>query len=332
MGKMGKRKYGYMLRTCNSLLQAHGGFQWPSKGSVEAPDWKPVAECGNGLHGLLWGEGNGALLDWSEDAKWLVVKVLLAEVIDIKGKVKVPSGSVVYCGNRKGAIEKIKKLGAKGPIVGDIFTGGDNSTLTGGYGSTLTGGKWSTLTSGKWSTLTSGDNSTLIGGDNSTLIGGDNSTLTGGDNSTLTGGYGSTLTGGDDSTLTGGERSTLTGGKWSTLTSGKWSTLTSGYNSTLTGGDNSTLTGGERSTLTGGDYSTLTGGERSTLTGGDNSTLIGGDNSTLSGGDNSTLCIIYWDSDVRRIATAVVGQDGIKAGVSYRLNKEFKFEEVRDEK
>jgi len=58
-----------MLRTCNPDGTSHGGFQWPKSGKVVCPDWSPAAACGNGLHGLLWGVGNGSYLNW-EDAAW----------------------------------------------------------------------------------------------------------------------------------------------------------------------------------------------------------------------------------------------------------------------
>lgn len=47
-----------VLRVCNADMTSHGGFRWPADGYVEAYDWKPKAECGNGLHGWLWGEGD----------------------------------------------------------------------------------------------------------------------------------------------------------------------------------------------------------------------------------------------------------------------------------
>ena len=53
-----------VLRTCDSKRQSRGGFQWPKSGLVNAPDWKPTKECGSGLHGLLWGLGDGTLLDF----------------------------------------------------------------------------------------------------------------------------------------------------------------------------------------------------------------------------------------------------------------------------
>ena len=119
----------------------------------------------------------------------------------------------------------------------------------------------------------------------------------------------------------------LTGGRGSTLIGGYGSTLIGGYGSTLTGGYGSTLTGGSRSTLTGGHRSTLTGGNDSTLTGGNDSTLTGGNDSTLTGGNFSTLQIRWWDhiASRERIATAYVGEDGIKANTAYRLDDNHRF-------
>src|SRR5579859_3679560 len=85
-----------MLRTCRPDGKSYGGFKWPKSGPVKCKDWKPQPTCGHGLHGLLWGEGDGSLLDWSEDAAWLVVRVKRAEVVDIGGKVKVPGGVVEF--------------------------------------------------------------------------------------------------------------------------------------------------------------------------------------------------------------------------------------------
>ena len=159
-----------VLRTCDKDLRSYNGFQWPREGPVNAPDWSPDARCGHGLHGLLWGEGDGGLLNWSVNAIWQVVRVPEAGLVDLRGKVKYPCGEVVFTGTRLDATAYIIANGALGrAVVGSTLTGGDGSTLT--------------------------------GGDRSTLTGGDRSTLTGGDRSTLTGGYGSTLTGGDRSML-----------------------------------------------------------------------------------------------------------------------------------
>jgi hypothetical protein len=303
----------YMLRTCDKDMRAYNGFVWPESGPVSAPDWNPEPVCGGGLHGLLMGIGDISHLSRDSNAKWFVVAVDSGSVVDLDGKVKVPSGNVVYCGDRDGAVSFLVQNG--GDVTKIPFTHqrcGDYSTLTGGNGSTLTGGDYSTLTGGNRSTLTGGNDSTLTGGNRSTLTGGNRSTLTGGYDSTLTGGYDSTLTGGYDSTLTGGDDSTLAGGNRSTLIGGNGSTLTGGNDSTLTGGNRSTLTGGHRSTLTGGNDSTLTGGNWSTLT--------GGDCSTLTGGNDSTLIAKYWDEKQSRYRFVIgeVRDGGLRAGVTYR--------------
>ena len=73
-----------ILRTCkrepDGRLTAFGGFVWPASGPVECPDWNPEPVCGGGLHGLLWGEGEGSMLSWDESAAWLVVSVDAGEV------------------------------------------------------------------------------------------------------------------------------------------------------------------------------------------------------------------------------------------------------------
>jgi hypothetical protein len=212
----------YMLRTCDKDMRAYNGFVWPENGPVSAPDWNPEPVCGGGLHGLLMGIGDISCLSRGSNAKWLVVAVDSGSVVDLDGKVKVPSGNVVYCGDRDGAVSFLVQNG--GDVTKIPFT-----YQRCGYGSTLTGGDCSTLTGGDYSTLTGGDWSTLTGGYGSTLTGGYWSTLTGGNGSTLTGGNGSTLTGGDYSTLTGGDYSTLTGGNDSTLIAKYWDEKQSRY-------------------------------------------------------------------------------------------------------
>ena len=300
-----------VLRTCNPDMTSYNGFVWPESGPVECPDWVPTKECGSGLHGFLWGEGNSNLANWAEDAKWLVFSAEESEIIDLGGKIKCRRPVVEFCGDRYSATGYLFQNGGRGrAIIGITLTGGNGSKLTGGDRSTLTGG----------------DRSTLTGGDRSTLTGGNRSTLTGGDGSTLTGGNYSMLTGGDGSTLTGGDRSTLTVGDYSTLTGGNGSMLTGGNGSKLTGGNGSWLTGGNGSWLTGGNGSMLTGGDGSRLTGGDGSKLTGGNGSWLTGGNGSMLICAYYDEKGRRrIATGFVEDGGLSPNISYRVNSSGEF-------
>jgi hypothetical protein len=86
-----------VLRTCPADLKSYNDFQWPESGPVEAPDWSPTPECGRGLHGWLWGAGDWSMKSKDPGAKWLVVEVAKADVIDLGGKVKFPRGVVVAC-------------------------------------------------------------------------------------------------------------------------------------------------------------------------------------------------------------------------------------------
>ena len=170
-----------VLRTCSADMTSHGGFQWPTEGHVEAPDWDsdPGRECGGGLHGLLWGCGNAGLLSASPDARWLVVAVDPADVADpdAPGKVRFRRGYVLLVGTRDEAVGMIADAAPGLPVVYAVRTGGTRSTVSGGDGSTVTGGDWSTVTGGRWSTVSGGDGATVSGGDGSTVSGGYWSTL-----------------------------------------------------------------------------------------------------------------------------------------------------------
>ena len=137
-----------MLRTCDADMSAHGGFAWPTSGYVKAPDWNPKPVCGGGLHGALWGEGDGSLFEWSSDAKWLVCGI--NKWVDLDGKVKTDRAYVLYCGDRLGATAYIQKHGARGAVIGGTATAGHRGTATAGYCGTATAGDGGTLVIKWW--------------------------------------------------------------------------------------------------------------------------------------------------------------------------------------
>jgi hypothetical protein len=136
-----------VLRTCAADMTAHGGFLWPASGPVKAPDWDPSPVCGHGLHGLLWGEGNGQLLSWAPDAKWLVVEVPKSQVIALDGgKVKSPAGVVVHCGDQKSATEYLlARAPADTKCVGATISAANYGTATAGDRGTATAGEGGTI-------------------------------------------------------------------------------------------------------------------------------------------------------------------------------------------
>ncbi|HNR90762.1 MAG TPA: hypothetical protein PKM65_20670, partial [Spirochaetota bacterium] len=150
-------KYVYALKTVQSDLTSYNGFKWKRRGIVTAPDWNPDQVCGGGLHAFLRGEGNGSLADWSTDALWLVLKIPEGTYVDLDGKIKFPRCTVVFCGDRKSATDKLQALGCNGPIIGAYKVGGDGSTVSGGDGSTVSGGDESTVSGGYGSRVSGGN-------------------------------------------------------------------------------------------------------------------------------------------------------------------------------
>ena len=118
-----------VLRTCAADMTSYEGFRWPESGPVEAKDWNAKPECGHGLHGLLWGEGDGGLLAFARDARWLVVEVPAGSTIDLAGKVKFPRGVVVHCGDRQSATDYLRERAPGRAIVGGTATAGVGGIL-----------------------------------------------------------------------------------------------------------------------------------------------------------------------------------------------------------
>jgi hypothetical protein len=177
-----------VLRTCKSDMTAHGDFKWPESGPVAAPDWSPEKVCGQGLHGLLWGDGDWSLMSREIDAKWMIVEVDPAEIVDLGGKVKFPRGNVVFCGNDAEAItrvlcgrERFEKIsaGADGAPAPEIASGyGSKAASSGNYSKAASSGDSSkAASSGNYSkAASSGDSSTAASsGDSSTAASSGNS-------------------------------------------------------------------------------------------------------------------------------------------------------------
>jgi hypothetical protein len=183
-----------VLRTCRADMTSCHGYKWPVKGKVSAPDWRDDFDCGGGLHGWLWGEGDGSLGIWDVGAKWLVVRVLESDIRhgkgELIGKCKFPKGVVVFCGDRKEATDFIAANGAAGKsIVGGTATAGYSGTATAGYSGTATAGDGGTATAGDGGTATAGVNGTATAGVGGTATAGYRGTATAGYRGTATAGY-----------------------------------------------------------------------------------------------------------------------------------------------
>ena len=96
-----------ILRCCDADGKSYKGFQWTLTvgETVEAPDWIPNAQCGNGLHGWPWGiaMGDGKCPNW--DGKWIVFGSDPSTVVSLGGKVKVQRGVIWFVGDWNEAME-----------------------------------------------------------------------------------------------------------------------------------------------------------------------------------------------------------------------------------
>ena len=170
----------YILKTVQADGSAYGDFVWPLEvgAQVVAPDFNTDASCGGGLHGLLNGCGNGALLNWGDGSVWIVAKVpKKAQMVDLGDKVKVDRCKIVHVGNRETATTFLVDHGCSGPIVGVTATAGDGGTATAGDGGNATAGDEGTATAGKWGTATAGYGGTATAGKWGTATAGDGGTL-----------------------------------------------------------------------------------------------------------------------------------------------------------
>jgi hypothetical protein len=179
-----------ILRTCAPDGSSYcGQFKWPKSGPVKCDDFKPTVQCGNGLHGLKWGVGDGSLLEWG-DAAWVVARVIDSDCIDLGGKVKFPAAVVEFFGERFAAVALIAEHAPAGSAI-------VSGTATAGYSGTAT--------AGDRGTATAGDRGTATAGDSGTATAGVRGTATAGDSGTATAGYSGTATAGDRGTATAGE-------------------------------------------------------------------------------------------------------------------------------
>jgi len=102
-----------------------------------------------------------------------------------------------------------------------------------------------------------------------------------------------------------------------------------GYQGTATAGNGGTATAGDYGTATAGDWGTATAGYEGTATAGNRGKATAGYYGTATAGEGGMLQIYYYDrNDRRRIATAYVGEDGIKPNVKYRLDGSANFVEA----
>ncbi len=191
-----------VLRCCAEDGTSCNGFKWPGVGeTATAPDWKDNGNCGHGLHGWLYGQGDPATCDYwaNENALWLVVEVKKSDIRMLGGKCKFQSGVVCFAGKKEQAAEYLvahEQQAALVAVIGrsvtvgekEIATVGSLGTATAGYSGTATAGYSGTATAGALGTATAGDRGTATAGARGTATAGAIGTATAGDKGTATAG------------------------------------------------------------------------------------------------------------------------------------------------
>ena len=169
------KKTALVLRCCAPDMTSRNGFKWPGVGEEAiAPDWIKNTECGNGLHGWLYGQGDHSSADYwqREGAKWLVIEVDESPIVMLGGKCKFPRGIVRFVGEKHEAAAYLiehELRAANVAVIGASLTVGDAQTVMVGALGTATAGAFGTATAGDRGTATAGDSGTATAGDRGEL-------------------------------------------------------------------------------------------------------------------------------------------------------------------
>ncbi|QPB08664.1 ice nucleation protein [Burkholderia phage Mica] len=160
----------FVLRTVSENMTSRDGFQWPEVGAeVAAPDWSDRKQCGNGLHGWLFGQGDHGTSPYlDETAKWMVLEVESDSIIMLGGKCKFPRGVVRFVGDKKGATDYLHEHEPRSrnvAVIGATRSVSDGESVNVGAFGTATAGDSGTATAGDSGTATAGYRGTATAGD-----------------------------------------------------------------------------------------------------------------------------------------------------------------------
>jgi hypothetical protein len=246
------------------------------------------------------GAGDGATLDWSATASWLVVRVLTAEVVNLGDKVKVPRGFVVACGPREKCVAFLQRKGA------------DPATMVGG---TAAAGEAGHAAAGYAGTATAGDAGAAMAGPRGTAKAGSRGTALAGDEGTATAGYAGTAAAGAGGTATAGYAGTAAAGAGGTATAGYAGTAAAGYDGAAAAGSDGAAAAGARGTATAGD---------------DGLALVGLAGCVAARGKRCIVAVKWWDAPAKRnrLAVGYEGENGIVRGKWYRADAHGKLVET----
>ncbi len=316
----GKPATVLVLRTCAEDGSSHNGFKWPLSGPVEAKDWKPTKECGDGLHGWLWGHGDWSLKNKAEKIHWLVVEVEQASLIDLGGKVKYPKGNVIAnFGHWADAMAFIR---ARRPA------GEATNVATGDYGHASATGDSGHATATGYSGHASATGN--YGHASATGYSGHASATGNYGHASATGDYGHASATGDY----GHASATGDSGHASATGNSGHASATGDYGHASATGDSghASATGysGHASATGYSGHASATGNYGHASATGNSGWAIAGYGGTAKADKNGALTLLWFDQKAKRprVAVAYVGEDGIKPNTEYRVDDKGRITEV----
>lgn len=177
MKKLTKRGEVLVMKCVGPNGESFGSFIWPTKvgAIVEAPDWKPAASCGNGLHGWLWGLGDLSAAGGratTDGAVWMALAVIETDVLDLGGKVKFPRCRIAAVGDKStiaSIIAAQRPANTPAPMFAQAAAGSRGQAAAGEAGQAAAGSRGQAAVEAD-GLATCGIGGLVKGGDNAVLV------------------------------------------------------------------------------------------------------------------------------------------------------------------
>jgi len=299
-----------VLKRVSDRMEAYGDFLYPTEGEVTAPDWDPTPTCGGGLHGYLWGEGFCREEPEVPLHNWLVLEVAASDIVDLGGKVKFPSGNVVYCGDLDGAArylqEKRPEETRGRAVIGSRSDKGIDQVACAGFRGTATAGRRGVaVTRGHGLSVTGAEGISLAGshgnaqaGDRGLSYASHNGEASAGDQGTaVTRSYGSSVSGNYGVSISSNAGSSRTGVQGISLTANNGLAV-AGRGGTAIAGNWGTAIAGAEGEAIAGIYGRAQAGERGVI----------------------SICYLDYYTGQRRRVLGYIGEDGLLPNTLYVLS------------
>lgn len=327
-----------VLRTCAIDMTSSHGFIWPDVGGIaEAQDWDPNPQCGNGLHGWLYGQGDSDCRHGKDEcfvlpepAKWMVLEVATTDIVDLGGKCKFPRCKVLFAGERKAATDYLIAHDARArnrAVIGaDEFVGDDQLALVGGRGR-ATAGDRGIATAGSDGTAIAGDYGCAKTGDRGTAVAGFKGSAAIGRDHGVAAHHHEDVTPIFGGVAIAGGGGTASADLQGTAIVGDRGIATVGAIGLAIAGADGSATAGYQGTAIAGDLTSIDRNSTGTAAAGIQGTAIAGIGSTAMAGHGGQIHIRYWDADALRVRTKIgyIGEDALEPNILYRLDQQQRF-------